>query len=581
LFKKILIANRGEIAIRIMRACRELDVTAVAVYSDADREALHATSADEAFRIGPPPAAQSYLNVERLMEVARTAGCDAVHPGYGFLAENADFARRCAAEGLAFVGPSPESIERMGNKIAAREAARSAKVPVVPGTTTSVASAAEVREAAKKFGYPIAVKAAAGGGGKGLRVAHDAREVDQAVAMAVKEGVAYFNDGTVYVERYFARPKHVEVQILADRHGHVIHLGERDCSLQRRHQKLVEETPANIAAAVRSKLHAAAVKLAKAIGYDSAGTIECLVDGDDFYFLEMNTRIQVEHTITEAVWGIDLVKAQIRIAAGERLWLRQDDLSPRGHAIECRINAESPLHGFAPSAGKIGAYVAPAGPGVRVDAAAYSGWTVRQEYDSLLAKLIAWGVDREEARRRMLSALREFKLEGVQTTIPFFLMLLADDLFVRGDYATPDVETFVRDRTQASARTPSTESEPTESPRTVTVEVNDKRFEVRVYGLGAQTPDPASSTGSRMPKLKSPKRISIDGACVTAPMHGIVAEIKVEQGDAVADGQVVAVIEAMKMMNEVVAHRSGTVKSLDVRVGDTLETGAPIITFAS
>jgi len=581
MFRKVLIANRGEIAVRILRACRELDIPAVAVYSDADREGAHVAMADEAYRIGPAPAPQSYLNADRIFEVARDAGCDAVHPGYGFFAENAAFARRCAAEGLTFIGPSPHAIERMGGKLAARQAAQAAKMPIVPGSLEPVTSAAEAQKLAKKFGFPIALKAAAGGGGKGLKVAHDASEVEQALALAAKEGVTYFSDATVYVERYLSRPKHVEVQVLGDKHGSVVHLGERECSLQRRHQKLVEETPAGIGERVRHKLHAAAVRLAQSIGYDSAGTIECLVEGDEFYFLEMNTRIQVEHTVTEATWGVDLVKAQIRIAAGEQLWLSQEALSPRGHAIECRINAEAPADGFRPSAGRITKYAAPAGPGVRVDGAAYAGWVMPQEYDSLLAKLVAWGEDREDARRRMLRALGEFAVEGVDTTIPLFRALLADPLFVRGHYATPDLESFVRERFPKKGSPPSSTAEPREAPRTVVVEVNEKRFEVRVYGLAgdAVTLDPPASTRGRSAKFRAPKKVAIDGRSVPAPMHGIVAEMRVWPGDVVRDGQVVAIIEAMKMMNEVVAHQSGTVMSVDAKVGDTVESGAPLVTL--
>ncbi len=587
MFRKILIANRGEIALRVLRACKEMDIASVAVYSDADRDAPYVSDADEAFRIGPPPAAQSYLNVDRLIDVAKAAGCDAVHPGYGFLAENASFARRCEAENIAFIGPSPSAIERMGDKVAARRAARSAGIPIVPGTVDPVASADEARRLAKKLGYPLALKAAAGGGGKGLKVARDASEVEQAFSLATKEAATYFKDGTIYLERYLARPKHVEVQVLGDKHGHIVHLGERDCSLQRRHQKLVEETPADIGAVVRRRLHAAAVKLAGAIGYDSAGTIECLVDGSEFYFLEMNTRIQVEHTITEQVWGVDLVKAQIRMAAGEPLWFAQKDLSPRGHAIECRVNAESPGDGFRPSAGRIDAFVAPAGPGIRVDAAAFSGWVIPQEYDSLVAQLVAWGQDREEARRRMLRALGEFKIDGVDTTIPFFRLLLADECFIRGDYATPDVEAFaaaheseLRSSSGRSAGSPAGAT-PGRSGRTVTVEVNEKRFEVRVFDLDRTSGSTSKDRGAhRAPRFKPPKRIASDGQSVLAPMHGIVAEIKVAAGDEIRDGQVVAIIEAMKMMNEVVAHRAGTVRSIDAAVGQTLESGQSIVTIA-
>jgi acetyl-CoA/propionyl-CoA carboxylase biotin carboxyl carrier protein len=585
-FKKILIANRGEIALRVIRACRELGIASVAVYSDADREALHVAAADEAYRLGPAPPAQSYLNAERLLEVAKQAGCDALHPGYGFFAENAGFARICQQQGIAFIGPSPDVIDAMGGKIAARAVARAAGVPVVPGTTEAVRSADEVRALGATFGYPIAIKAAAGGGGKGLKVAHSDEEVPHAMELAAREAAAYFKDGTLYVEKYLVRPKHVEVQILADKHGAVVHLGERDCSMQRRHQKLVEETPATIGDGVRKRLHAAAVQLARAIRYDSVGTIECLVEGDDFYFLEMNTRIQVEHTVTEMTWGLDLVKAQIRVATGEALWFSQDELSRRGHAIECRINAESPAHDFGPCAGRIERYVEPGGPGVRVDAAAYAGFVIPQEYDSLLGKLIVWGGDREEARRRMLRALGEYRIDGVDTTIAFLRMLLADDEFARGDYATPNVERFCQEHAaeiaaaypaaRAQERGTADAGAQERGTTDLTVEVNGKRFVVRVQGNGEESRTSATRRTHRLAPLK---RSAANGPTVTAPMHGIVAEIRVVPGDTVEDGQVVAVIEAMKMMNEVIAHRSGTVSSIAVKAGDAIETGATLITF--
>ena len=588
MFSKILIANRGEIALRVIRACKEIGIATVAVYSDVDREAAHVKAADEAFRVGPPPASQSYLDVDAIIEAAKRSDAQGIHPGYGFLAENAAFARRCESEKLVFIGPSAPLIDMMGDKVAARNAARNGGMPIVPGTTQPVSSPAEAKALAAEIGYPLAIKAAAGGGGKGLKVARKAEEVDQAFTLAAKEAATYFKDSTVYLERYLARPKHVEVQVLGDKHGNAVHVGERDCSLQRRHQKLVEETPAQIGDSVRKRLLEAALGLTKSIRYDSAGTIECLVEGDEFFFLEMNTRIQVEHTITEAVWGLDLVKAQIRIAAGEKLWFAQRDLSPRGHAIECRINAESPAAGFRPSAGRIDAFAPSAGPGIRVDAAAYPGWVIPQEYDSLIAKLVAWGEDRAEARKRMLRALGEFVVLGVDTTIPLFDLLRNDERFIRGDYATPDVESFVEDYKAPIAaraevlRAPATAgtigeapTEATDEGRTVTVEVNGKRFDVRVFGDGPG----AGVSRTRAPRFKAAKKIATDSNSVTAPMHGIVADIKVDSGDEVSDGQVVAIIEAMKMMNEIVAHRAGKVRSLDVKVGETVETDSTILTF--
>jgi len=586
MFKRILVANRGEIALRVIRACRELEVETVAVYSDADREALHVQNADAAYHLGATAPAQSYLNIDRLLAVAGEARCDAVHPGYGFLAENAVFARRCREAKLVFIGPAPEVMEQMGDKIAARRRAQAAGFPVVPGTLEPIRTVAQAKELARQFGYPIAIKAAAGGGGKGLKVAHADAELEQAISLATKEAAAYFKDDTVYVERYLANPKHIEIQILGDTHGNVIHLGERDCSLQRRHQKLVEETPATIGATLRGRMHAAGVALGKATRYDSAGTIECLVEGDEFYFLEMNTRIQVEHTISEAIYGFDLVKAQIRVADGERLWVSQDELNARGHAIECRVNAESPALGFRPCPGVLTKYIEPGGPGVRIDSAAFAGWQVPGEYDSLVSKLITWGADRPEAIRRMLRALREYKVEGFDTTIPLYSLLLADPAYQSGNYTTATVERFVDEQKeairQAYGGAQSTRADfggsDFEQPKAsvLNVEVNDKRFEVRVFGLNAGSPDPAR----RIPKYKPPKHAAHSGAAVQAPMHGIIVELKFGVDDDVADGQVVAIIEAMKMMNEVIAHRAGSVRALNVAVGDTVEAGAAILTFA-
>jgi acetyl-CoA/propionyl-CoA carboxylase biotin carboxyl carrier protein len=581
-FKKVLIANRGEIAVRVIRACREMGIAAVAVYSDADRNALHVSAADEAIHLGETPPAQSYLNVDRLLSAAKRAQCDAIHPGYGFFAENADFARACAAESIAFVGPAPQATERMGNKLAARDSARKAGVPIVPGTMEPVRTASEAREIAQSFGYPIAIKASAGGGGKGLKVANSPAQVEQAITLASKEASAYFADPTLYLERYLPNPKHVEVQVLGDKYGQVLHLGERECSLQRRHQKLVEEAPAHIDDSLRRRMHAAAVKLARSIGYDSAGTIECLVEGDDFYFLEMNTRIQVEHTVTEMIYGFDLVKAQIRIAAGEALWFSQGDLAARGHAIECRINAESPAAGFLPSPGRITGYVEPGGPGIRVDGAAFAGWEIGSDYDSLIAKLIVWGADRDEACRRMSRALAEYAVEGVQTTIPFYRLLLADPSFARGDYTTATVDAFVGDNREAIAAAyngaKAQTAPPVESanglPAEVTVEVNDKRYRVRVFGLPAGGPAPLPRRALSYRRTTGASR---GAPVIVAPMHGIVSEIRVGSGDKVAEGQVVAVIEAMKMMNEIVAHRAGRVLQINSKVGDTIETGSPLV----
>ena len=431
-FTRVLVANRGEIAVRIFRTLRELGIGTVAVYSEADRDALHARVADEAYLIGPPPAAESYLVVERLLETAKRAGAEAVHPGYGFLAENAGFARAVEEAGLTWIGPPAAAIQLMGTKTAARAAMQAAGVPIVPGTTDPVETAEEAIEIGNEIGWPIALKAALGGGGKGLKLVESAEGVAAAFASAQREGEAYFADPTLYLERYLDDPRHVEVQVLADVHGNVIHLGERECTIQRRHQKLVEETPSPaVDDELRGRIGAIAVDAARAAGYRSAGTIEGLLTRDgDYYFLEMNTRIQVEHTVTEMVTGLDLVREQVLIAAGEPLALRQEDVHLRGHSIECRINAEDPSAGFLPTPGRVTSYREPAGPGVRVDSGIEAGLEVSGFYDPLVAKLVVHGVDREHARQRMLRALDEYEIGGIETLLGFHRALLRQRCFV-------------------------------------------------------------------------------------------------------------------------------------------------------
>jgi acetyl-CoA carboxylase biotin carboxylase subunit len=443
---KVLVANRSEIALRVVRACRELGVTSVAVYSDADEEALHVRHADEAVNIGPPPAGKSYLDVEAIIEAAKETGADAVHPGYGFLAENADFAAACRDAGLIFVGPSAEAIEKMGNKSAARRLAQEADVPVVPGSEES-ASADEAAETAEKIGYPVMVKAAAGGGGRGIRVAGNEEELRKSFQVAKREAESAFGDGSIYLEKFLTGPHHVEVQVMADHEGNVIHLYERECSMQRRRQKVLEEAPSpGISTEVREKMCAAAVRLAREAGYTNAGTVEFLVDGDDFYFIEMNTRIQVEHPVTEMLTGVDLVKEQILVASGEPLSLKQEDVPFVGHAMEFRINAEDPDQDFMPSPGEITSLEVPGGPGVRVDSAIYQGYTIPPFYDSMVGKLVVWGLNREEAIKRSNRALREFRLEGIKTTIPLHLRLLEDDAFRSGEYHTGYLEELLGEK---------------------------------------------------------------------------------------------------------------------------------------
>jgi acetyl-CoA carboxylase, biotin carboxylase subunit len=440
MLKKVLIANRGEVALRVIRACQELEIPAVAVYSDADSEALHTRHADEAVNIGPPPAGKSYLNIEALLEAARETEAEAIHPGYGFLAENARFAAACRDAGITFIGPSPEAIEKMGNKSAARQIALDAGVPVVPGSE-GPASADEAIETAEDIGYPVMVKAAAGGGGRGIRVAEDEKELRQAVQVARREAESAFGDNSIYLEKLLVGPRHVEVQVMGDQKGNVVHLFERECSMQRRRQKVLEEAPSpGIGTELREEMTEAAVRLAREVEYANAGTVEFLVDDDDFYFIEMNTRIQVEHPVTEMLTGVDLVKEQMRVASGEPLSMEQDDVPIFGHAMEFRINAEDPDQDFMPSPGEISFLDVPGGPGVRVDSAIYQGYKIPPFYDSMIGKLIVWALTREEAINRARRALREYRVEGIKTTIPLHMRLLEERALRSGEYHTGYLE---------------------------------------------------------------------------------------------------------------------------------------------
>ncbi|MBX9571343.1 MAG: acetyl-CoA carboxylase biotin carboxylase subunit [Candidatus Obscuribacterales bacterium] len=441
MFEKVLIANRGEIALRVIRACREMGIRTVAVYSQADSESLHVKLADEAFCIGPAPATRSYLHIPAIISTAVVTGADAIHPGYGFLAENANFAEICADHRIKFIGPSVDAINKMGDKSSARDTMRKAGVPVVPGTEGLVDDEREAFSVAEEIGFPVIIKATAGGGGKGMRVARDASELSRALSAAQSEAQNAFGDGGVYIEKYLKPIRHIEIQVMADAHGNVVHLGERDCSVQRRHQKLIEEAPSPaITPELRQKMGEAAIKAAKNIDYEGAGTVEFIFADNKFYFMEMNTRIQVEHPVTEMITGFDLIKEQIRVAAGEKLSIKQEDIKFRGHAIECRINAEDPERNFMPSPGRIDAYIAPGGPGVRVDSHCYPGYGIPPNYDSLLSKLIVWGNTRAEAIQRMQRALDEYAITGIHTTIPFHQKVLSHPYFQKGDVSTDFIE---------------------------------------------------------------------------------------------------------------------------------------------
>jgi acetyl-CoA/propionyl-CoA carboxylase biotin carboxyl carrier protein len=580
-FTKVLVANRGEIAVRIFRTLRELEIGAVAVYSDADRGRLHVRLADEAYRIGPGPADQSYLRADIIVETALRAGAEAIHPGYGFLAENAAFARAVEEAGLTWIGPPPAAIELMGSKTEARAAMRAAGVPIIPGATDPVQTVERVVELGEEIGYPLILKAAAGGGGKGMEPVSDAAEAAGAFEAAQRQGLKYFADDTVYVERYLENPRHVEAQVLADAHGTVLFLGERDCTIQRRHQKLVEETPSPaVDAALRDRIGEIAVDAARAAGYRSAGTIEGLLTAEgEYFFMEMNTRIQVEHTVTELVTGLDLVREQILIAQGEPLSLRQEDVILRGHAIECRINAEDVGKRFLPAPGLITAYEEPSGPGVRVDSGVRVGDEISELYDPMIAKLIVHDTDRERARRRMLRALAEFRIEGVPTLLGFHAALLTEPRFIAGDSCDGLVESEqlaqrAEEMTKAfSHRTTSVVGGADGTSvhtreRVVAVEVDGRAFDVRVH----TTEPPWASLGRR----RRERSAAIGGAgsgAVVSPMQGTVLKVLAADGDPVVSGQVICVVEAMKMENEIAAPRDGVVTELNLAPGQAVTSG--------
>ncbi len=609
--EKVLVANRGEIAVRVMRACEELDIETVAVYSEADKHAGHVRYADEAYNVGPARAADSYLDHDAIIDAAQRAEADAIHPGYGFLAENAEFAAAVeATEGLTWVGPSSNAMERLGEKTKARQIMSGADVPIVPGTTEPVDSADAVVEFGEEHGFPVAIKAEGGGGGRGMKVVDSADEADSQFESAKREGEAYFDNDSVYVERYLESPRHVEVQIIADEHGNVRHLGERDCSLQRRHQKVIEEGPSPaLSDELRDEIGEAARRGVREADYTNAGTVEFLVeDADrdpgevlgsdaDYYFLEVNTRIQVEHCVTEEITGIDIVKWQLRIAAGEALDFEQSDVDIDGHAIEFRINAENAADDFAPATGgSLETYDPPGGVGVRLDDALRQGDELVTDYDSLVAKLIVWGADRHEAIARSQRALAEYDLEGIVTIIPFHRLMLDDETFVEGMHTTTYLdETVDQDRLDAAQERWGTETaEPDDTDvteRQFTVEVDGKRFEVELEERGG--PAVSAATGATRPAgdvQRAPERTerggsggddaagrAAEGEVVTAEMQGTILDIEVSEGDDVAPGDVLLVLEAMKMENDIVSEYAGTVSEIAVSEGDSVDMGDTLV----
>jgi len=578
-FTKVLIANRGEIAVRVIRACREMGVGTVAVYSDLDREALHTRLADEAYALGGQTAAESYLDTEAILAAVERSGADAVHPGYGFFSENADFARAVTERGVTFIGPPPEAIEVMGDKISARLAAEKVGVLGVPGTTDFITDPDQVRDFGAEHGYPIAIKAAYGGGGRGMKVVVDEEAIEDAIESAQREAMAYFARDEIYMERYLTAPRHIEIQVLADAHGNAVYLGERDCSAQRRHQKLIEEAPAPaLPDDVRTAMGEAAVAVALGCGYTNAGTVEFLYEDGDFHYLEMNTRLQVEHPVTELVTGLDLVEQQLLVASGEPLSFGQDDVTITGHAIEVRINAEDPAGGaFLPSPGRITGLKVPDGFGVRFDGGYEAGDEVSQFYDNLVGKLVVWGRDRDVAIRRTLRALDEMAVEGVATTIPADVAILAHPDFGAVAHSTKWVEeTLDLSEVRAAGETPTDDGDAAPTVRRdTTVEVDGRRFAVSLW-----VPEAASASASARPGRARGRRSGGGGGGdgrVAVPMQGTIVKVLVAVGDTVEEGDPVCVLEAMKMENNVAADKAGTISEVLVAPGDSVGSGDVVV----
>ena len=588
MLKKILIANRGEIAVRVIRACRELGIATVAVYSDLDRNSLHVRLADEAYALGGQTAAESYLNTEAILNAIRSSGADGVHPGYGFFSENTDFARMIGELGVSFIGPPVGAIDVMGDKVSSRKAALAGGAPIVPGTTEFTQSADEIREFGASNGWPLAIKAAFGGGGRGMKVVRSADEVDAAMESAQREAKSYFGRDEIYVERYLTWPRHVEIQLVGDQFGDVVWVSSRDCSAQRRHQKLIEEAPAPaLPDGVEAAMGAAAVKVAKAVGYYNAGTVEFIYQDGDFFFLEMNTRLQVEHPVTEVITGIDLVEWQIRVASGEPLPMTQDEVlaQRRGHGIEVRINAENPAGGkFLPSPGPITTLDAPDGFGVRFDAGYQAGDEISQYYDNLVGKLIVWGKDRPTAIARTIRALEDMKVEGVATTIPADLAILRHPDFAAVTHSTKWVEEVLDlSGIGAPAIVPAPDGEAPLVQRNTTVEVNGKRFEIKMWvpeSPGVAVSAGAAKKAGRSGSSGSGGATAAGSGDVAVPMQGTIVKVLVAVGDTVEIGQSVVVLEAMKMENNIAAEKAGVVKEVKVATGDTVGAGDVVVVIA-
>jgi acetyl-CoA/propionyl-CoA carboxylase biotin carboxyl carrier protein len=581
MFKKVLIANRGEISIRVARTLREMGIASVAVYSEIDRDAPHVREADEAFLLGPAVPAESYLNIPKIIDVAKEAGAEGIHPGYGFLAENADMARACAEFGITWIGPPPEAIEMMGSKTRAREIMEEAGVPIVPGSTEVAPDLEAARKQADEAGYPVACKAAGGGGGKGFRVAMTPDDLQDAFEGSAREGEKFFGDARVYIERYLEDPRHVEVQVLADSHGNVIHVGERDCSIQRRHQKVIEEAPGpHVDEEMRARIGKIATDAAAAVGYRGAGTIEGMQVGDEYFFLEMNTRVQVEHCVTEMISGIDIVREQILVAAGEPLSITQDEVDLRGWSIECRINAENAAKKFAPAPGPIGkSYREPSGPGVRVDSGVEGGGEVSPMYDPMVAKLVVWDVDREKATRRMLRALDEYDTGGLQTLIPFHKTILRTEQWAKGETCRDLMEDtdWLKSTAPEEAAAPEPSEEGAEIvTRDYKVEVSGKLFDVKVIGEAGAGAAAAPAGGGKKPPKRD--RAAAGGSAssseaLPSPLQGTILKVAVAEGAEVSEGDLICVIEAMKMENEITAHRAGKVTELPISDGASVTSG--------